>query len=389
MLGRFLVTLLLAAGVLAPPAAQAQPAQSGLSPCPLNNSAITLAVANTTSNVQLSTCGPVVVIWNVGSVEAFINVGSASNTAATTAGWSVPGSSFRTFNFGTSGLYLAAITSSSSTTLRVTQGIGYPGDGVGGGGAGGVTSNVNLNQVGGSTITIGQAAMAASLPVVVASDQLPVPISGTITLPSGASTSANQTTEIGTLSSILTGINNLSTNAVQGPGASPGTAATNSVLTGCVYAVSLPTFTDGQQGAYHCNINGVQLAALVSGTAVSLTPATSGGWFFLSTLTPNNTTAVVVKGSAGQLGKLEVFNNSANFAYLKFYNATSATCGAGTPVARYMIPGNSTNGAGFITTDAIGDAYSTGITYCLTTGYADNDTTAPAAGNFIVNVHYK
>ncbi len=46
------------------------------------------------------------------------------------------------------------------------------------GGASG--STVDLISVGGSPIAIGQAAMAASLPVVIASDQSPIPITGTI-----------------------------------------------------------------------------------------------------------------------------------------------------------------------------------------------------------------
>jgi hypothetical protein len=31
----------------------------------------------------------------------------------------------------------------------------------------------------------------------------------------------------------------------------------------------------------------------------------------------------------------------------------------------------------------------TGITYCVTTGIADNDTTAPAAATFLVNVDFE
>lgn len=46
---------------------------------------------------------------------------------------------------------------------------------------GGGGGNVNLTEVGGSAITLGQATEAASLPVVIASNQSPVPVSGTIT----------------------------------------------------------------------------------------------------------------------------------------------------------------------------------------------------------------
>lgn len=128
--------------------------------------------------------------------------------------------------------------------------------------------------------------------------------------------------------------------------------------------------------------------ALTNPLLVNIQAVTSGGWSLSSTLTPNNTTAVVVKASAGQIGKIVAFNNSATIAYLKIYNATSATCGSGTPVDRILIPA-STSGAGVSIPDAVGDAYSTGITYCVTTGYADNDTTAPAANAYVVNIHYK
>lgn len=55
------------------------------------------------------------------------------------------------------------------------------------------TSSVNIAQYGGSSTTLGIKAAAASIPVVIASDQV-VPISATtLPLPTGAATSANQT----------------------------------------------------------------------------------------------------------------------------------------------------------------------------------------------------
>lgn len=44
------------------------------------------------------------------------------------------------------------------------------------GGGGGSTQNVNLTQVGGATVALGQAAAAASLPVVIASNQTSIPV---------------------------------------------------------------------------------------------------------------------------------------------------------------------------------------------------------------------
>lgn len=62
---------------------------------------------------------------------------------------------------------------------------------------------VNLTQVGGAAITEGQKTSAASLPVVVASDQSAIPISAaSLPLPAGAATSGNQTTANTSLASI-------------------------------------------------------------------------------------------------------------------------------------------------------------------------------------------
>ena len=109
-----------------------------------------------------------------------------------------------------------------------------------------------------------------------------------------------------------------------------------------------------------------------------------------STIVANNTTAVVIKPTGGTLYSIDGFNNSTTIAYIKLYNATSATCGSGTPQARYMIPfGASSSGGGFSISNINGDAYGLGIVMCVTTGIADNDTSAPSASTYIVNLHYK
>src|SRR5258708_17247591 len=66
-----------------------------------------------------------------------------------------------------------------------------------------------------------------------------------------------------------------------------------------------------------------------------------------STIAANNTTAIVLKATSGTVYSVDAFNNSAAIAYIKLYNAASATCGSGTPQARYMIPfGASSSGGG-------------------------------------------
>lgn len=109
-----------------------------------------------------------------------------------------------------------------------------------------------------------------------------------------------------------------------------------------------------------------------------------------STIIPNNTTAIIIKPTGGTVYSVEAFNNGAAVAYIKLYNSASATCGSGTPMVRYLVPFGATNsGAGFTSANINGDAFANGIVMCVTTGIADNDTGAPPASTFIVNIHYK
>ena len=109
--------------------AQAQQTPRGLSPCALGvalSPPTTLSVNNISStNVQLSVCGPTVLLMNITSQEAFYNVGPTSSTAATVNSYSIPGNSFQLLTVpsnGAGGWWLAAITAANSTTLRVVQG---------------------------------------------------------------------------------------------------------------------------------------------------------------------------------------------------------------------------------------------------------------------------
>ena len=109
-----------------------------------------------------------------------------------------------------------------------------------------------------------------------------------------------------------------------------------------------------------------------------------------SYIAANNTTAIVIKATGGTVYSVDAFNNGGTIAYVKLYNATTATCGSGTPQARYMIPfGASSSGGGFNVSNINGDAYANGVVMCITTGIADNDTSAPAASTYIVNVHLR
>lgn len=126
---------------------------------------------------------------------------------------------------------------------------------------------------------------------------------------------------------------------------------------------------------------------------VNVLPSTSGGLSVLSNIVAANTTSVAVKASAGQLYGLDAYSIAASApVYVKLYNTAQAsvTCGTPTPLLRYVVPASGgTSGGGQIMHDTNGVSFNTAITYCVTGGIADNDTTAPAASSYIVNFYYK
>ena len=79
-------------------------------------------------------------------------------------------------------------------------------------------------------------------------------------------------------------------------------------------------------------------------------------------------------------------------AYLKLYDkATAPTCGTDTPKKTLIIPAAATAalGGGSNVTIYGGALFSLGLGICVTTGIADSDTGAVAAGTFTINIDYK
>lgn len=146
------------------------------------------------------------------------------------------------------------------------------------------------------------------------------------------------------------------------------------------------------QNAIYVDTTGNLCTSASAGTVnANLKPTTSGGLSVLRKQVANNTTSFAVDASPGQLYGIEAYNNGTTIAYIKLYNAAqgSTTCGSGTPVYQGMIPAPTTGGGGYISMNVQGLAFSTAITACVTTGFADNDTTAPAASTYVINFFYK
>jgi hypothetical protein len=111
-----------------------------------------------------------------------------------------------------------------------------------------------------------------------------------------------------------------------------------------------------------------------------------------SEIAPNNTAGVLLKGGSGVVWSIQVGGIGSAPAYLKLYDKTAApTCGTDTPVKRIIIPAAATaaNGAGYAIPLPQGVRFTLGIGYCVTTGIADNDATAPAASTFLINIDWR
>ena len=140
--------------------------------------------------------------------------------------------------------------------------------------------------------------------------------------------------------------------------------------------------------------NGIaaNLLATVSGTvtatvaSTSLTPSTTLGYStynkFISAASLNPT---LVKGSAGTIGSILVYNSSASVKYLKLYNkATAPTVGTDTAVLIIPCP----PGLNSIKITGQGWRFATGIGFGVTGAYPNNDTTNIAANEIIINISY-
>jgi hypothetical protein len=90
------------------------------------------------------------------------------------------------------------------------------------------------------------------------------------------------------------------------------------------------------------------------------------------------TNATSIKGTAGNLVNVDLFNVAAYDVFVKLYNKASApTVGTDTPV--WTVPIKA--GQGYARTFQLGKSFPTGIALAITKLQADSDTTAVAAGD--------
>jgi hypothetical protein len=224
-------------------------------------------------------------------------------------------------------------------------------------------------------------------------------ISGTVSLPTGAATSANQTaltalfpTSLGT----KTAANSLAV-----------TLASDGALTTAVGAQADAAVANGASGSamsYWRTIKDAvtdtttpspvkidqttdgttnRVNAVPGSTAHALIPAPSTYRVLSAAATTNGAN---IKASAGTVKGIQGFNAKASAVYLKLYNkATSPTVGTDTPVKTIYLPAS----AAFAFDFGTGVAFATGISIAMTGAGADADTTALASGDILaLNVDY-
>lgn len=372
--------------------AQAQAPNVTVSWLPLGKIAAGVSVTTSSAATALPTTGgSTLYIFNSGSQDAFVAVGGSSVTASATAGGSTlikAGTCANVSRLNASGqvqAYIAAITASSTTTLAVESGIGSAscsgGSGGGGGGGGGLSVQDQASWTQGtSNFTPGGGVFNDSA-----------------TLTSGQQGTFRMTTKRAQIMDVDTSGNALYSAITSGVG-TPGSAVPpTGVYIGGNVAGNFRGWT-GVNPTGSVYAQQVDLASY-AGAPVSVTnpvfaalaPTTSGGLSNYNIQPAASDNHAVIKAGAGQVYKIEAFNNSATVNYVRLYNATTGFngCNSATNLVWQGIIPASTSGAGLSASWMPGIAFATGISICVTSGYAQNDTTNATASALIVNVGYK
>ena len=168
---------------------------------------------------------------------------------------------------------------------------------------------------------------------------------------------------------------------------------------GGVYNSAITSLTSGQSGAvaltaarsmHTIDDNSAAILAAVTGAvpagantigSVGLAASTSGGCTPGHLLSAASTNSTNIKSTAGTLCSMTAINTTGTLYYLKLYNTTvGPTCNSDTVLSTFPVPA-STSGAGVtVNLGPYGFKFTAGISFCLTSGIADNDNGSAAAG---------
>lgn len=258
---------------------------------PLSFGATTsLSATSTTGNAALPTLNSnQIIVTNLGPDLAYIKFGADNTITATTAAYPLLPGTQAAFSINPTLLYLAAITASTTATIKMTaadgllMGIGAASTGA----SGGVVDSVNLAQVAGTTTATGHGVSGAGVLRV----ELPTDGTGTIAsittsvVPGTAATNLGKAEDsvhtsgdvgvfaLGVATDGSTALNAAGDYGVLGTDTAGNVRVVGSVASGATdggnpvkvagkYNATLPTLTDAQRGDIQITSSGAIIAAM-------------------------------------------------------------------------------------------------------------------------------
>ncbi len=134
----------------------------------------------------------------------------------------------------------------------------------------------------------------------------------------------------------------------------------------------------GTSGDYATSNQGPEGGSYASPVATAASGAGATAFNVTSAASTNSTN---IKASAGNVYSVTLINTTATLYYIRFYNLASApTCSSATGYVYTLPVPASATGAGLTVSMDVGQAFTTGIGYCLTGGPTSTDNTNAAVG---------
>lgn len=218
-------------------------------------------------------------------------------------------------------------------------------------------------------------------------------ISGTVSLPTGASTESTLSTLNGKVTACNTGAVVLSSGTVT----TVSTVTSLTQMNGQAIAMGTGVRTAGTQRVTVATDDVVPVSQSGTWTVqpgntanttpwlTTQTPATSGGLTTWHLVSAASTNATVLKASAGQVYGWYIYNTNASSRKVAFHNTASTPTAGSSVFFSLVIPPSSGANVAFPS----GIAFSTGIAVTTVTEVTDAGNTAVAANDLIMNVFYK
>lgn len=266
-----------------------------------------------------------------------------------------------------------------------------------------VSTVTNLSQLGGAAVPIGAGLEATAIRVT-----LPTDGTGVVKLGAGSAVVGHFIVDSGTVTTVST-VTNLSQLGGAAVPIGAGLEATAIRVTLPTDGTGVVKLGAGSAVVGHFIVDSGTITTVSTVTTItnvvhiddnsgSLTidgnvgtlPLTSGGLSAYTALSAGAVLTAQIKGSAGQIYGIEVFNTNASARFVRLYNQTGApgSGDAANIIWRGFIPGNAT-GTGFVVRWPHGLACATGIGIRASAAVADNDTTVLGTNDLTFNVSYK